>query len=228
MSETSLPPVAPAPAAANRQLRHSATIGLVALLLGFLLVATVNARAGDADLGSASQSDLVVLLDSLSGRLARLQAEQLDLLTARNEILQGTDAEALAATRDQLFAMQVLAGSVPVQGEGVELTVTDPKRRLTYDTVLALVQELRDAGAEAIEINGHRVGMRTAFGQTSTGLSVDGKSLTLPLRVLAVGPSQTLQVAMQMPGGVGDTVAGLGGRLTVADGPVVILSTVKQ
>ena len=212
----------------DRRVRHSLTIGIVALLLGFLLVATVYARAGDTELGSASQADLVVLLDSLSGRLARLQAEQLDLVAARNEILQGSDAEALAATRDQLFAMQVLAGAVPVQGEGVELTVTDPKRRITYDTVLSLVQELRDAGAEAIEINGRRVAMHTSFGQGSTGLTMDGKPLRTPLTVLAVGPSQTLQVAMQMPGGVGDTVAGLGGRLTAVEGPVVILSTAKQ
>ena len=161
----------------DRRVRHSLTIGIVALLLGFLLVATVNARAGDTELGSASQADLVVLLDSLSGRLARLQAEQLDLVAARNEILQGSDAEALAATRDQLFAMQVLAGAVPVQGEGVELTVTDPKRRITYDTVLSLVQELRDAGAEAIAIGPVRVVADTWFAGAADGIVASGEPL---------------------------------------------------
>lgn len=208
--------------------RHGLSLALAGLVLGVLVVTSIWGRPESQRLDSVSQSDLVVILDGLSGRLARLQAEQLDLIAAKNEIVQGSDKEALARAREQLFAMRVLAGTVQVQGPGIEVQIWSTRSGLGYDTVLALVQELRDAGAEAIEINGKRVGARSAFSQNDRGaILLDGRRLTLPLTVAAIGDSQTLQVALEMPGGVGATITSDGGRMKITSGPVVILSTVR-
>lgn len=220
----------PDPGRGNRaQFRHWLTIGGVTGLLGFMLVAAFLVRPQVGKLQNASESDLVVLLDSLSQRLARLQAEEIDPNAARNDILSGSGKEALARTREQLFAMQVFDGTVPVKGPGVTVIISRGSKELGYDAVLSLVQELRDAGAEAISINGIRIGGRTAIGQSfDNRLLIDKRVVNLPLKVLAIGSPQTLQVALQIPGGVSDTVSSVGGRFTVVTGDVVIESVVRN
>jgi uncharacterized protein YlxW (UPF0749 family) len=208
------------------RLRHSFTIGVVALTVGFLSTSALQGNGNDSVLQSARESDLIVLLDSLTQRLVRLQAEKSDLQTARQEILSGSEAEALARTREQLTAMQVLNGTIAVHGPGIIVKIQDPSASVTYDVVLGLVQELRDAGAEAIDINGVRLNGRSWFGVTESGaISVNGTTVTSPLTIKVIGSAQTLTVALQIPGGVADTVASLGARLVVVQQDDVTITT---
>ena len=206
--------------------RHSFTIGLVAVLLGFLTMSAIRGSSQDTVLQTARESDLIVLLDSLTQRLVRLQAEKSDLQTARQEILTGSEAQALARTREQLRAIQILNGSIAVFGPGIVVKIQDPSGVVTYDTVLSLVQELRDAGAEAIDINGVRLNGRSWFGVTDSGsITVNGTAVTSPLTVKVIGSAPTLSVALQIPGGVADTVASLGARLVVIQSKDVVITT---
>lgn len=208
------------------RLRHSFTIGIVALIVGFLSMSALRGSDQDSVLQTARESDLIVLLDSLTQRLVRLQAEKSDLQTARQEILSGSEAEALARTREQLTAMQVLNGTIAVHGPGVIVKIQDPSGSVTYDVILGLVQELRDAGAEAIDINGVRLNGRSWFGVTDSGaISVNGTTVTSPLTLKVIGSAQTLTVALQIPGGVSDTVASLGARLVVLQQDDVLITT---
>lgn len=194
------------------------TIGLVSAALGFMAVTAIRGSEQDELLANARQSDLVVLLDSLTQRLARLQSEQAELVAARQDVLSGSDTEALARTREQLEAIQVVNGAIPVQGPGVVIKILDPDRQLTYDVAVSVIQELRDAGAEAIEFNGIRVNARTFFGNSKVGkLTVNRRTITAPFEIKAIGSSKTLAVAMQIPGGVGDTVSSLGARFKVTE-----------
>ena len=208
------------------KLRHSFTIGLVALLLGFLTMSAIRGSSQDSVLQSARESDLIVLLDSLTQRLVRLQAEKSDLQTARQEILTGSEAQALARTREQLRAVQILNGTIAVRGPGIAVKIQDPSGSVTYDVILSLVQELRDAGAEAIDINGVRLNGRSWFGVTDSGsITVNGTAVTSPLTIKVIGSAQTLTVALQIPGGVADTVASLGARLVVIKLQDVVITT---
>ena len=107
------------------------TIGLVSAALGLMVVTAIRGGEQDDLLSNARESDLVVLLDSLTQRLARLQSEQAELVAARQDVLSGSDAEALARTREQLEAIQVVNGTIPVQGPGVVIKILDPDRQLT-------------------------------------------------------------------------------------------------
>ena len=49
--------------------------------------------------------------------------------------------------------LRILTGTVAATGPGVTLTIDDPDGSVTAATLLDGVEELRDAGAEAIEIN---------------------------------------------------------------------------
>lgn len=116
----------------------------------------------------------------------------------------------------------ILAGTLPATGPGIRLTVQVPSGSSPSAATLLLgaVQELRDAGAEAIQIGDARVIASTAFTDSSDGaVAVGGPEAPVlvraPFTVLAIGGSQTLASAMEFPDGVGPTVRRVGGSISV-------------
>lgn len=70
------------------------------------------------------------------------------------------------------------------------------------------MQELRDAGAEAIELSGVRVVASTyVVAAPGGGMTVDGSRISAPYSLQVIGDAHTLAQAMRIPGGVLDTVA---------------------
>ena len=183
-----------------------------AAVVGFVLVS----RFGGQDdlttrLRAASEPDLARILaglsseaDALRDEIATLRLQLRDLETSTER---GQSAEEAAGAR--LTALSVLAGTVPVEGPGVILTITDPADRLQYEQFVDVVQELRDAGAEAIAVNGLRVGASSAFAEEDGRLVLDGRPLRGPYRVEAIGSPETLEGGLEIPGGVMDTLSSM-------------------
>jgi uncharacterized protein YlxW (UPF0749 family) len=86
------------------------------------------------------------------------------------------------------------------------MTVEDPQGELTQELLVDVVQELRDAGAEAISVNDIRLVASSAFATRMGRLVLDGQPLEVPLTVLAVGPSATIAEALAIPGGALDSL----------------------
>jgi uncharacterized protein YlxW (UPF0749 family) len=179
-------------------------VALLAGLLGLALVVQIRSTQEDADLSGARTSDLVRLLDDLDERAQRLDQEAERLRATRDELASGVDQQAVAreATREQLRTLEVLAGTVPVQGPGVVLTVIDPLGVVDAAELLDAVQELRDAGAEAIEVDGVRWVAGSYVLDAPDGLTVDGQPLAAPYEILAIGDPDTLESSLSIPGGV--------------------------
>ena len=95
------------------------------------------------------------------------------------------------------------------------LTISDPDRKIDAPTMLDTVQELRAAGAEAIQIGDVRVVADTWFADTDAGLSVSGVEVTPSYVIRAIGDANTLAGAMEIPGGVTATVRRAGGDADV-------------
>ncbi len=171
--------------------------------LGFALVAQLR-QNNEQGLTSLRQSDLVRILDDVGDRRDRLAAEASDLQAQQRELTSGATGSqaAIDAARTRLDALGVLAGTLAATGPGVEVFVADPQRTLKAAQLLDLVQELRDAGAEAIQIGPVRVVASTSFADGAAGLSVDGTAVRAPFTVLAIGDSQTMATALEIPGGV--------------------------
>ena len=98
--------------------------------------------------------------------------------------------------------------------------------------LLDAVQELRAAGAEAIGVfddagGAVRVGLDSAVGGTAGALTLDGVTLDPPYTVLAVGDPPTMAAALNIPGGVIDTVARAGGTLTVEQADDVVVAVLR-
>jgi len=166
-------------------------------------------------------------LTELTDRSDQLQGEIVDL---RVKLVQasGTQAQQHALiddARQQLQALQILLGLVPVKGSGIVITFYDPEGTIGPDVLLDTVEELRDAGAEAIEVSGVRVVSSTAFTGDARAIVVGGHPAGAPYVVRAVGSASTLAEAMRIPGGVVDSVASHSGasvRIT-EEGSVSIL-----
>jgi len=60
----------------------------------------------------------------------------------------------LAEAQQRTSTLQILAGTAAATGPGIDLQVTDPQHQVAADDLLEALEELRDAGAEAIQITG--------------------------------------------------------------------------
>src|SRR4051794_11422169 len=154
---------------------------LIAAVILFLVaigvVAQVRSNNSDQTYKSARQDDLVQILDGLNSESRRLQGEVDDLEQTRQNLRSGVDRERVARseTRQRLDDLGILAGTVPAEGPGVRITVTDPHAKLSPDLMVEAVEELRDAGAEAIEIdNQTRVVASTSFTGSNGRVLADG------------------------------------------------------
>jgi uncharacterized protein YlxW (UPF0749 family) len=194
-------------------------IALLCMLLGFGATVQVRATRTDTALASARQADLVGILDDVTALSDRLQREALELRVTRNELASGTNrAEtALAQARERAAALGILAGTVPARGPGIELVVSDPNSSVDGGVLLDALQELRDAGAEAVQIGAVRVVASTAFVDRDGQVLVDGRPVTPPYTVRAIGDPATMSAALDIPGGVLEVLRGLGAEGTVSE-----------
>ncbi|MDQ3610328.1 MAG: DUF881 domain-containing protein [Actinomycetota bacterium] len=217
-----------------------AVAGLLAVL-GFAAVVQVRSTQEDGPLATARQEDLVQILDELTNRNDRLRAEIGSLEQARREITSGTDSSAAALAEAQRRAqlLGVLAGTVAARGPGLRLTITDADGRIGPDVLLNALEELRAAGAEAVQLEGSvaageqpassvRVVASTSFLEGEQGgVVVDGQLLRPPYRFVVVGDAPTLATALTIPGGVVDDVAQRGGRAVIERSEDVLVGALR-
>ena len=115
------------------------------------------------------------------------------------------------------------------------LTITDTTPGVPAETMLDVVNELRNAGAEAMEIRGRaaedaavRVGLDTWVVGSPGALVADSVTLNPPYSVLAIGDPATLAAAMNIPGGAMDSVERVGGTMEVQQSDRVDVTALRQ
>ena len=187
---------------------------VVAILGGFAAVAQLRGTAqAHATLQADSPEDLTRILASLNSGADALRDEISNLRLQLFSLQTSTqrDAAARHAAQDRLRSLEVLAGSVPVFGPGVEARIDDPRRAVTYDLLVSAVEELRAAGAEALAVNGRRLGATSWLSAGSNQLLVDGIAVSAPFLLDAIGDPATLDGGLRIPGGTVDNLSALAG-----------------
>ncbi|MDX3801429.1 DUF881 domain-containing protein [Streptomyces sp. AK04-3B] len=192
-----------------RVTRAQLIVALLLFGLGFGLAVQVasNSDSGNA-LRGARQEDLVRILDELGDRSQRLEDEKQGLEKQRQELENSSDQaeEARKQTVEKERQLGILAGTVAAQGPGITMTIEDTKGAVEADMLLDAIQELRAAGAEAIQVNGVRVVAGTFLTESGGGVSVDGNKINAPYRFKVIGNPQDLEPALNIPGGVVQTL----------------------
>lgn len=193
----------------GRDLSHPSkgqvVLAIILCLCSLAVVTQVRSRSQDDPFATMRRADLVTMLDSLSGSSRQLDAELADLRQTERQLQTGADSRRAArAQADQrLSQLSVMEGTVPVGGPGVTIRISDPQSKVTSDMVLDAVEELRDAGAEAIAINGSmRVVANTWFSSGADGLTVDGRTVSRPITIAVIGDPHALEEGATFRGGM--------------------------
>ena len=198
-------------AARPRATKANVLIAALAMLLGFAMVTQVQ-ETRSSGLENLRQDDLVALLDSVNQQSLKLGKEAEQLITTRKQLQSsGSDQAVLQAATRRLQTLGILAGTLPATGPGIRITIADPRNVVNASSILNAVEELRDAGAEAIQIDEIRVVASTYFGTSADGgLVVDDKAAPAPYIIIAIGDPHTMATAMDIPGGVVDSLKQFG------------------
>lgn len=191
-----------------RASRAQLIVALLLFVLGLGLAIQVRSNSDESALRGARQEDLVRILDELDGRTKRLEDEKQRLEDQRKELESSSNQaeEARKQTVEKERQLGILAGTVAAQGPGITLKITDPTGQVQSDQLLDTLQELRAAGAEAIQINGTRIVAGTYFSDEDGGVAIDGKKITQPYEFKVIGKPQDLEPALNIPGGVVQTL----------------------
>ncbi|MEN3614328.1 DUF881 domain-containing protein [Plantactinospora sp. ZYX-F-223] len=227
------PPEPVGPASAVRRLlprltAANAMIGVLLALLGFTLAVQLRTNSTDASLETTRQEDLVRILSDLDAQEERVRQDIAALEESQRQLNSGAEGRQAAldeATR-RADELGILAGTLPARGPGLTVSFMPVSKPIAASRVLDAVQELRGAGAEAMQISGGdgatvRIIASTYFLDADGGISVSGRRLTGPYMISVIGDPKTMQTALNIPGGVVASVSGDGGNVAIQEREVV-------
>ena len=179
--------------------RRQLVVAVLLAVVGFAAVVQVRTNDIDDSYSTLREQDLIDVLSGLAGTSQRARSE-IDRLEQTKRELQSDSRRqgaALAQAQQQADTLNILAGLVPVTGPGVRITVTEKTGPVDIDSVLDTIEELRSAGAEAMQFNGEvRVVAQSALEDAVGGISVDGQLLTSPYVIDVIGDPHTLHGAL--------------------------------
>ncbi len=181
--------------------RNQLTIAAVAFVLGLLVVVQLRAQAGGTGLAALSAQDLTVLVANLNARNDQLRREVATLEGNLAALTRNQDRgeASIDEIRTDLRRVRAFAGLDPVVGPGVSILVAGP---IDGPGVEDLVNELRNAGAEAIAIERVRVVPGTEIAGGPGEAAVDGDALGEVFELSAIGSSEQLTGSLLRAGGV--------------------------
>lgn len=167
----------------------------LALLSALIVVAFVSTTRSASEV----DSERADLLQRIADTQQRVEMQEQEAAELEIDIRRLGDAQvddpALTAAQESL---EPLVGTVPVSGPGVIVQVDDAQdlsrtEGVVFDSDLSrLVNGLREAGAEAIAINGRRVTALTPIRTAGSAITVDYVSLSPPYLIEAIGNPATM------------------------------------
>ena len=174
---------------------------VVAGIIGILLVGQLRSQARPIELSSLSALELSTLVETLSARNIELADNLADL---REQIRDYERADVqgqsdLAISEEDLQRISAFGGLIGVEGQGIELAIEgsfDPT------AVNDLIYEFRNAGAEAIAVDGVRITAQSVAVLGSRAIEIDGVEIGASFTIRAIGSPDGLRSAIERPGGI--------------------------
>jgi len=195
-------------------------ITIMGVILGMLLAVSLKTQQQVTKIGGMP-TGLRGLVDAL--RAARKQnnmlQEQVEFLREKVEAYEKQAAEGSPAVNmlnKELQDMKFRAGMAPVEGAGIIVTLNDslekpsmgsaPIDLIIHDSdIRNFINELINAGAEAISVNDQRITSRSAVRCAGNNNQVNNCPLVAPYEIKAIGDPKTLEGALRMPQGIVDS-----------------------
>jgi uncharacterized protein YlxW (UPF0749 family) len=181
---------------ARRKTRSNRVRGISVWLLALLvaLVATIQIRSQaevQRSLVGIDTTSLAFLIDDLHRANDNLEIETADLTKHRAALQSGGTGAADQVLTEEANRLRALEGLIPVHGPGVVIVI-DASGLRALDLQDAL-NNLVAGGAEAIDINDHRVVTGTRVEQTGNGVAVGGTLVVAPWTITTIGDANRLE-----------------------------------
>lgn len=190
-------------------------IGIICVVLASAITLQVRTmkREGSAVSLSFANSELKDSLLEWKEKSERAQFELEQSTKKLEEIRKAStqNGENSSDKQAELKRYNMLLGLTDVSGNGITLTVSDSSGEsglidmsslIVHDTDLrSLVNELANAGAEAIEINGQRIVNSTYIMCAGNVILVNGEKISSPCVIKAIGNQASLYGALERAGG---------------------------
>lgn len=193
--------------------RGRISIAIVLLFLGIMVAVQFRSTQ------KLQQNTPIARAQELTTRLKEMKEER-DTLLVEVKDLRGKLDEAGAgaegadkALRDELDKARMAAGTISVQGQGVEVTLNDSPKELNpgedpnlyilhEEDLLKVINELRAGGAESIAINGQRLLATSEIRCAGNTILVNTKKIVPPVIILATGDPDALKSGLEIKGGI--------------------------
>jgi len=195
------------------------TIAAVAFVLGLLVVLQLRSQAGDSALAQLSAQDLTVLVANLNDRNDQLRQEGSTLESELNTLTtnQARGDVSVDEINADLERVRAYAGLEAVAGPGVTISIDGP---IDGQGVEELINELRNAGAEAIAVGDIRVVPGVVVSGAPGAISIADTNLPPGFELSAIGAPDKLTGSLTRTGGVIAQFAATQPNITVTVTPV--------
>jgi uncharacterized protein YlxW (UPF0749 family) len=211
--------------------RRQAVVAVLLAVLGFAFVVQVRDTKANDTYAGLRESELIQVLDGLTGTAERARREVDRLDTRREELRDENQARAAALdeAEQRVRTLNIIAGLVPVSGQGVRVTITESTSRVSVGSLLDTIQELRTAGAEAMEFNDSiRLGADSSFQSAVGGIELDGQLLESPYVLDVIGDPHILRTALTFSSGPVESLDFDGATVTIQDLEAVEVTSVRE
>lgn len=177
------------------------TVAAVAGLLGILVVGQLRGQAGVPGLSNLTVTELTQLIANVTTGNDQLRDEVVDLTRQEAKLIEARDRgeTTVGELAADLARIRAWAGLTAVSGQGIAVTVNGAIAGAGIEEIL---NELRNAGAEAIAVDGIRVVAGVVVAGEPGGLSVANSALGDAFEIRAIGSPQILTGTLTRTGGV--------------------------
>ncbi len=186
----------------------------VALCIQLKTMNSANSTVSQSLADNELRDEVLRMKERYDNAYADLENAQKELEKIRQEATQN-DGEA-EAKEQELKENNMLLGNTDVTGEGVEVILADADTTNTnlnaslqiihYDDIQIVVNELKNAGAEAIEVNGQRIVNTTAITCEGNIIKINGEKIGSPFTIKAIGSQNLLYGALERAGSYLDQI----------------------
>ncbi|MBI2763450.1 MAG: DUF881 domain-containing protein [Chloroflexi bacterium] len=181
--------------------RNRISIAVVAMLLGVLVVAQIRSVGANTGLANQTAQDLTLLVANLNTQNEELRGE---VATLERQLASLTESRARGESaagqiRADLDRIQAWAGLRDVAGSGISVRVSGS---VDGQGVEDFLNELHNAGAEAIAIEGVRIVPGSVVAGPVGGLSVENAILGASFEIRAIGSPEILTGSLTRAGGI--------------------------
>lgn len=192
---------------AMRNIGRNIAITCICLILGTMVAWQYRSINYNESIASYENLRVETLKEDLirlqkSNAELRSQVEKLQDEVRLYETAHAGSDEAYKNLLRELDTVRVFAGMTDVKGKGVIVTLEDDFFTVIGRDIQLMVNELRAAGAQAISINEERVASMTEIRDVSPYIMINGRQVTSPIIIKAIGNPDQLEHSLKMIGGV--------------------------